>query len=237
MKEQQMQLKAFNESCFSVEKQLRSMQDTEYRDFHASLIPTVDKSRIIGVRIPLIRKLARELSGTMCVKSFLNSLPHYYYDENCLHAFLIENIDNFDECIEYLEKFLPYIDNWAVCDTLNPKAFFKNRLRLIEYVRKWITSSETYTVRYAIGVLMRHYLDDIEYLDLVAAVKSEEYYVKTMVAWYFATALAKHYDEAVLYLTERRLDAWVHNKTVQKAMESNRISKGQKEALRKLKIR
>lgn len=235
-----MQSKEFNESCFSAEKQLLSMQDTEYRDFHASLIPTVDKSRIIGVRIPLIRKLARELSGTMCAKSFLNSLPHYYYDENCLHAFLIENINNFDECIEYLEKFLPHIDNWAVCDTLNPKVFFKNKLRLIEYVGNWIVSSETYTVRYAIGVLMRHYLDDsfqAEYLEMVAAVKSEEYYVKMMVAWYFATALAKHYDEAVLYLEERRLDTWVHNKTVQKAMESNRITKEQKETLRKLKIR
>lgn len=215
---------------------LFSMQDLKYRDFHSKLMPTVPKDRVIGVRVPEIRKFAKEIYGTAEAESFLKSLPHTYYEENNLHAFLIEKIPDYHKCLEAIENFLPYIDNWATCDMLTPKAFKKNLTD--SQVISWIDSTHPYTVRFAIGMLMKFFLDEKfkpEYLKIVSSVKSDEYYVNMMIAWYFATALAKQYDEAVKYIETKALPEWVHNKTIQKAVESLRISKEQKTYLRTLK--
>ena len=217
---------------------LLSMQDEKYKQFNCKLIPTVDPDTVIGVRVPMLRKLAKELNGTTEAQAFLSELPHKYYEENNLHAFLIALTKDYDNCIAELEQFLPYIDNWATCDGLSPKVFKKHLPELLEHIKVWIASEHTYTVRFAIGMLMQLYLDDAfdkQYTDLVAAVQSKEYYVNMMRAWYFATALAKQYDTAVVYLENQRLDVWTHNKTIQKAIESYRITDEQKQYLRSLK--
>lgn len=224
----------------NITEELFSMQDLGYKEFHSRLIPTVPPDLIIGVRTPELRKFAKSISQLPEAAAFTEKLPHKYYEENNLHAFLIELIKDYDEALEKTERFLPYIDNWATCDMFLPKAFKKNTDRLIAIIPKWLESKKTYTVRYAIGLLMSLYLDKDfkpEYAEAVSKIKSTEYYVNMMKAWYFATALAKQYDAAIPYLTERRLDIWVHNKTIQKAVESSRISPDTKKYLKKLKIK
>ena len=221
-------------------KRLFGMQDITYREFQASLMPTVDKDKIIGVRTPLLRSFAREIKGSGEAQSFMKVLPHGYYEENNLHGFLIEYIRDIDECISALNEFLPYVDNWATCDSMNPKVLKVYPERTLLEIEKWLSSEHTYTVRYGIKKLMDHYLDehfDEKYLDTVAGIESDEYYIKMMKAWYFATALAKHYDETVIYLEKKELPLWEHNKTVQKALESYRVSEEHKNELRKLRIK
>lgn len=198
-------------------------------------MPTVDSEKVIGVRMPLLRKLAKELSGTVDADAFLEELPHEYYEENNLHLLLIGTLRDYGNCVRRINVFLPYIDNWATCDIPAPKVFRKYLDELIKQVRVWITSEDTYTVRFGIGMLMQLYLDEAfrpEYPALVAAVESEEYYVNMMRAWYFTTALAKQYETALPYIEEQRLDIWTHNKTIQKAVESYRITPEQKAYLR-----
>lgn len=221
-----------------IQTQLFSLQDCAYRDFNARLIPTVPKERIIGVRTPALRKFAKSLAKTPDAAEFLCELPHTYYEENNLHAFLLETFRDFDRLIEALDRFLPFVDNWATCDFMSPKLFQSRRDELLPHIFRWMDASDVYTVRFAIGMLMRHYLDDAfspDYPALVAAVSSEEYYINMMIAWYFATALAKQYDAVLPYLTEHRLSSWIHNKTIQKAVESNRIPKETKQFLRTLR--
>lgn len=217
-----------------------ALQDKSYQAFQSKLMPTVPSETIIGVRTPMLRKLAKEISGTKQAESFLNSLPHKYYEENNLHAFLVENIKDYDTALVETEKFLPYIDNWATCDCFCPKVFAKHKEELLIPIRRWLNSDKIYTVRYAMGMLMRYYLDEEfrpEYLGWVADVHSEEYYLNMMRAWYFATALAKQSEAALPWLTTRRLDTWTHNKTIQKAVESFRIPPEMKQQLCMLRIR
>jgi len=224
--------------CEEIRKRLFELQDTEYRDFHAKLIPNIDKETVIGVRTPVLRKYAKEAAKYPGIGEFLAALPHGYYDENNLHGFLIESIRDYERCLAETERFLPFVDNWATCDLMSPKVFGKHTEELLPVIRKWLASGRTYTVRYGINMLMRFYLDEKfrpEYLGLAADIRSEEYYVRMGVAWYFATALAKQYDTAVSYLENRRLDDWTHNKTIQKARESYRIPKERKEYLKSLK--
>ena len=219
-------------------QRLFTLQDLKYRDFQAKLMPTVDKSTIIGVRTPELRKLAKEFAKREDIGAFLDVLPHGYYDENNLHGFVLCEEKNFDRVICRINDFLPYIDNWATCDLLSPKVFKGYKAELLLHIRRWLASSKVYTVRFGIEMLMSHYLDEDfapEYLDAVAAVRSEEYYVNMMIAWYFATALAKQYDAALPYLVEQRLAPWTHNKTIQKAIESYRITDERKAYLRSLK--
>lgn len=214
------------------------MQDIKYRDFQVKLIPDSNADTFIGIRTPELRKYAKELVKSGAAEQFSAELPHKYFDENQLHAFIISEVGGYETAIKLTEDFLPYVDNWATCDQLRPKAFKKNRDKLIGRIRAWIASDKTYTIRFGIGMLMCHYLDDEfepEYLKLAASVRSEEYYVNMMAAWYFATALAKQYDHAVKYLENGVLPVWVHNKTIQKARESFRITPEQKEYLRSLK--
>lgn len=218
---------------------LFELGDKNYADFHGKLIPHIPREKIIGVRVPEMRKLAKEYFKSEESKLFLSSLPHKYYDENLLHGMLISEIKDYDDCINELEKFLPYIDNWAVCDTISPKVFKNNKEKLIEKIKIWISSKETYVCRFGILMLMKHFLGDDfkpEYLETVANVKSDEYYIKMMIAWFFATALSKHWAETIIYLEKEKLDVWVHNKTIQKARESYRIIARQKEYLKSLKI-
>lgn len=222
----------------AVQTALFSMQDEKYRLFQAKLMPTIDPDTIIGVRTPLLRAFAKEFVKTDEAEDFLKLLPHVYYEENNLHAFLLEREKDFFRCIEKLDAFLPFVDNWATCDSMTPKVLSKHKAELLPHIHRWISSGETYTVRYAIGLLMGLYLDadfKVEYADLVASVESEEYYVRMMVAWYFATALAKQYDAVLPYITENRLEMWTHNKTIQKAVESYRITPEQKTYLRTFK--
>lgn len=222
-----------------ISEELFALQDTEYQTFQSKLMPTIPPETVIGVRTPLLRKLAKELAGTPQAEHFLQSLPHRYYEENNLHAFLIEKIRDYDTALAETERFLPYINNWATCDCFCPKVFAKHKAELLIPLRRWLGSDQTYTVRYAMGMLMRYYLDEDfqpEYLAWVAGVHSEEYYLNMMRAWYFATALAKQPDAALPWLTDRRLDVWTHNKTIQKAAESYRISPEMKQQLRELRI-
>ena len=217
---------------------LFELQDLEYREFHSNLVPTKDPDAIIGVRVPHLRKLAKELIKEMDVTPFLKELPHQYNEENVLHAFIIEAIKDYDECLLELNQFLPYVDNWAVCDSLKPKVFKKHLDELVDEIQGWIESTQTYTIRFGIEMLMNFYLDEkfsAKYLDMAAGVKSEEYYVNMMIAWYFATALAKQYDATIKIIEAGVLDKWTHNKTIQKAIESYRITPEQKEYLRGLK--
>lgn len=224
-------------NVMDVTKELFSLQDTKYKEFNASLIPTVDRDRVIGVRTPLLRRLAKQLSG-VDKERFLSSLPHEWHEENNLHAFILCNIRDLDECIASVDSFLPYVDNWATCDGLRPVCFAKGQKTLLPYVDRWLGSKHTYTVRYGIGMLLSYFLDDEfneSILERVSAVKSDEYYVNMMSAWFFATALAKRWEETLPYITESRLPLWVHNKTIQKAIESYRIAPEKKEYLRCLR--
>lgn len=217
-------------------KRLFELSDTDYKAFNSKLMPTVNPDTVIGVRTPALRKLAKEVYGK--ADDFMATLPHKYYEEYNLHGFMIEKINDYDKCIDALNKFLPYVDNWATCDCVTPKVLKKYPERLLKQIDVWLTSGHTYTIRYAIKLLMSFYLDenfDACYLDKVSKVKSQEYYVNMMIAWYFATALAKQYDAALSYIENNLLDAWVHNKTIQKAIESFRITNEQKMYLKKLK--
>ena len=218
---------------------LFAKQDIKYRDFQAPLFPNINKEKMIGVRTPDIKKLAKELYGSETANKFIETLPHEYFDENQLHVFIISLIKDYNQCLKEVERFLPYIDNWGTCDQLSPKAFAKHKDELIIPIKKWIKSKHTYTVRFAIGMLLALYLDDSfkeEYLELVSKVKSDEYFINMMIAWYFATALVKQWDTSIKYIEEKKLSSWVHNKTIQKAVESYRITDEQKTYLKSLKI-
>ena len=222
----------------AIVKELFKLQDKSYAAFNSKLIPTVEQDRVIGVRTPELKTLAKTLAKDKDKDQFLQSLPHQYFEENQLHAFVISMEKDFDKCLAEVEAFLPYVDNWATCDQLLPKVCKKNPEKLLVHIRKWIKSDHTYTVRFAIGVLMKHFLDDdfdTKYPDMVVKVKSEEYYINMMRAWYFATALAKQYDAILPYIEEKRLDTWSHNKAIQKSIESYRITDEQKKFLRTLK--
>lgn len=223
-----------------IEGRLFALQDKAYRDFHKNLVPTVPQDKIIGVRTPALRKLAKEIVQLGEAEAFLDRLPHKYFDENQLHAFIISGMKDYRECMARLQEFLPCIDNWATCDQLSPKIFKKHRQELLGEIRKWLESEETYTIRFAIGMLMEHFLDedfDEAYLSMVADLRSEEYYVNMMIAWYFATALAKQYEAALPFIEGNHLAPWTHNKAIQKAVESRRVSLEHKEILRGLKVR
>lgn len=223
-----------------IREELFALQDLEYKSFQAKLMPTVNSDCIIGVRTPALRKYAKALTKNAEAEEFLKILPHKYYDENNLHAFLIESVKDYEKAISLVDEFLPYVDNWATCDLMSPKVFAKNTDKLFFKIKEWICSDKVYTVRYGIGMLMKYFLDDSfneSYLELAAKIKSEEYYINMMLAWYFATALAKQYDTAVKFIENKRLSAWVHNKAIQKAIESFRVSPEQKTYLKTLKIK
>ena len=223
-----------------VQQDLFTMQDLKYRDFHAKLMPTVDKDSVIGVRVPMLRAYAKKFGKTEEAKQFLEILPHQYYEENNLHGLLIDQMKDYELCIEELIRFLPYINNWATCDILSVKAVKGHLDSYIKNIYQWLESDYTYTIRFGINMLMRYYLEEefkIEYPEKVAAIRSEEYYVNMVRAWYFATALAKKYDQVLPFLEEQKMDVWTHNKTIQKAIESYRITLEQKEYLRTLKIK
>ena len=223
-----------------IRNELFKMQDIEYRDFNSKLIPTAKKEDMIGIRTPELRKYAKKLIKSEEMGEFLHSLPHKYFDENQLHAFIISEIKDFKICMDELINFLPYLDNWATCDQLSPKIFKKYRNDLLPHIYEWLKSDKTYTVRFGIGMLMEHFLDEdfkTEYPEMVAAVRSEEYYINMMTAWYFATALAKQYESILPFIEGNKLDTWTHNKSIQKAIESNRISAEQKNYLKGLKIK
>lgn len=214
---------------------LFELQDLKYRDFNSKLLPGIDKETIIGIRTPILRKFAKKFAKTEEATEFIQDLPHRYYEENNLHMMLITGIRDYEQCLEEIQRFLPYINNWATCDFSLPKCFQKHKEELLPEVQKWISSDQTYVIRYGIGILMRIYLDEDfqpSYLDLAASVRSEEYYVNMMIAWYFATALAKQWEAAIPYIEEKRLPQWVHRKTIQKAVESYRITPEQKEYLK-----
>lgn len=222
-----------------IRAELYRLRDEKYRDFQTKLIPTVSPDTMIGVRTPALRAYAKQLLRRPGVEEFLNALPHESFDENQLHAFILSEIKDFDRCAAGVERFLPFVDNWATCDQLSPKVFGKHHAELLPLIQRWIGSEETYTVRFGIGMLMAHFLDadfDPTFPKWVTAVQSEKYYVNMMRAWYFATALAKQYDTVLPYLEQRRLDTWTHNKTIQKAVESFRIGDEQKAYLRTLRI-
>lgn len=221
-----------------IRSELKKLQDTGYRDMQVTIIPSVSADSIIGVRTPALRQLAKDFSKREDVSSFLEELPHKYFEENQLHAFILSGMKDAENCIELVDAFLPYVDNWATCDQMSPKIFRKNKKLLLEYVDKWISSDHTYVKRFAIGMLMEHFLDEdfrTSYLTKVSKIRSDEYYVNMMIAWYFATALAKQYDSALPFIEGRKLDKWTHNKSIQKAVESYRITPEQKEYLKTLK--
>ena len=221
-----------------IQKLLFDRQDPAYQAFQSKLMPTVDPETVIGVRTPALRKLAKELAGTPAAEEFLRRLPHRYYEENNLHGLLICALRDYGAAVAALEEFLPRVDNWATCDLLCPRAFEERPPELPDQLRRWAADPHPYTVRFGLGMLLSFYLDEAfrpEYLELAAGVRREEYYVRMMVAWYFATALAKQYDASLPYLEQRRLDRWTHNKTIQKAVESYRITPEQKGYLRSLR--
>ena len=223
-----------------IEIKLFGLQDKTYRDFNAKLIPTIDKETMIGVRTPDLRKLAIELIKTGKAQEFIEELPHKYFDENQLHAFILSEMKDYDECISSVNLFLPFVDNWATCDQLSPKVFQKHHGELFSHIKKWLKSKHTYTVRFAIGMLMQHFLEDdfdTSYPAMVAEIRTEEYYINMMSAWYFATALAKQYEKVLPFIEDKKLDAWTHNKAIQKALESYRITDEQKTYLRSLKLK
>lgn len=220
-------------------EQLCLQRDEKYAQFHRGLVPNVEADYIIGVRTPILRKFAKELSKSPACNEFLNELPHDYFEENQLQAFVISEMKDFDYCMERLEQFLPYINNWATCDQTSPKIFKKNKDLLLPSIYRWIDSEHTYTIRFAIGMLMQHFLEEDfkeEYVELVSSVQSDEYYVNMEIAWYMATALAKQWDATIPYIEEKKMGRFVHNKTIQKARESYRITPEQKEYLKGLKI-
>ena len=224
----------------TIRQELFRRRDEGYRALQVKILPTVPAERIIGVRTPILRSYAKELVREGTAAAFLNDLPHAYFDEDQLHAFLLSEIKDFDRCVAAVDRFLPYVDNWATSDQLSPKCFKKHRQALLPYIERWIDSGETYPVRFGVGMLMQHYLDeafDPRYLQIVADIRSEAYYVNMMRAWYFATALAKQYEAALPYLEQRQLDPWTHQKAIQKAVESYRVSAAQKQYLKTLRIR
>ena len=221
-----------------IRKELKKLQDKGYRDMQVTIIPTVEADSIIGVRTPALRQLAKELSKREDVSKFLEDVPHKFFEENQLHAFILSGMKDAESCIRLVDEFLPYVDNWATCDQMSPKIFKKHKQLLLEYVDKWIRSDHTYVKRFAIGMLMEHFLDEdfkTSYLTKVSKIRSEEYYVNMMIAWYFATALAKQYDDTLPFIEKQKLDKWTHNKSIQKAVESYRITPEQKEYLKTLK--
>ena len=223
-----------------IEKLLFELRDEEYAKFQAKLTPTVDPELFIGVRVPEVRKLAKELKNDPDVEVFLKELPHKYYDENMLHGLLVSEIKDYNIAVAETDAFLPFVDNWAVCDIMSPKIFKKHKTELIEKIKEWTKSSETYTIRFGIEMLMSHFLDEdfrSEYLEIPAQVRSEEYYVNMMIAWFFATALTKQWESTIPYIENNKLDKWTHNKTIQKAIESYRITDEQKAYLRTLKVK
>ena len=220
-------------------KKLYSLQDMKYRDMQIRIIPTINPESVIGVRTPELKRMATDILKAGDYQEFLNELPHKYFEENQLQAFIISGIKDLSECMEELEKFLPYVDNWATCDQMSPKIFRKHRKELLTHIKKWIKAEKTYTVRFGVGMLMEHFLDeefDPEYPAMVAEIRSEEYYVNMMIAWYFATALAKQYESVLPYMEQKRLDDWTHNKAIQKSVESRRITEEQKIYLKSLKL-
>ncbi len=226
--------------CKEIREELFSLQDPGYRDFQGALIPSNKDASMIGVRTPELRRLARTYAGREDIAEFLDDLPHQYFDENQLHAFIISGIKDYEKCVKEVIRFLPYVDNWATCDQMSPKVFRKHRQELAEQAEEWIGSDHTYTVRFGIKMLMDHFLEeefDLMYPEMVAQVRSEEYYIRMMIAWYFATALAKQYDAVLPFIENRRLDPWTHNKTIQKAVESYRVTPEHKEYLKSLKIK
>ena len=222
----------------TVYDRLAACCNEKYRDFQSNLVPNIQKEKILGVKTPDMRKIAKEINGTAEAQSFLKELPHKYYEENLVHFFIIAMIKDFDDCVKAVETFLPYVDCWPVCDQSSPKVFAKNHEKLLPFIKKWIASDHVYTSRFGIRILMNEFLGDdfkTEYLQWVSDVKGDDYYIKMMVAWYFATALAKKYDESVVYLKEHRLDPWTHKKAIQKAIESFRVSDEHKEYLKTLR--
>ncbi len=222
-----------------IKDDLFSLKDEEYQVFQSSLIPTISKDTVIGVRTPILRKYAKDMSNEVR-DCFMQELPHQYYEENILHAICLSEVKDYNLFIKEIERFLPYIDNWAVCDIIKPKVVQKDKKDFIQYIKKWINSNEVYTIRFGVDMLMTYYLDEDyrkTYLKYPLKVKSNDYYVKMVVAWYYATALAKHYDDTIVILEEKKLSKWVHNKTIQKAIESYRITLEQKEYLKSLKIK
>ncbi|MCC8049159.1 MAG: DNA alkylation repair protein [Clostridiales bacterium] len=222
-----------------IQERLFELQDIKYADFQSNLTPTLSRERFIGVRTPELRALAKKLAAVRKIEEFMKELPHFYFEENQLHAFLIAEEKDFSVCLAELERFLPYIDNWATCDQLSPGVLKREPEKLLPYIKRWLDSSHIYTVRFGIGMLMRYFLDDrfeVNYAEQVAAIPSDrDYYISMMVAWYFATALAKQYDAILPFLEENKLDTWTHNKTIQKAVESYRILPERKAYLKTLK--
>ena len=222
-----------------IRDELFRLQDTKYRDFQVKLIPGKTADDMIGVRTPDLRKYAKQLAKRQDVNDFLNTLPHQYFDEDQLHAFILCEMKDYDQCIEKVSAFLPYVDNWATCDQMSPKIFKKHKDELLIKIEEWISLKETYTVRFGIGMFMEHFLDedfDIRYPEKISKIRSEEYYVNMMIAWYFATALAKQYDTILPFIEDKKLSAWTHNKAIQKSVESYRITDEQKKYLRTLKV-
>ena len=221
-----------------IRKELKKLQDNGYREMQVTIIPTLEADSIIGVRTPALRQLAKELAKREDISEFLTDLPHKFFEENQLHAFILSGMKDAESCIRLVDEFLPYVDNWATCDQMSPKVFKKHKQLLLEYVDKWIRSEHTYVKRFAIGMLMEHFLDEdfkTSYLTKVSKIRSEEYYVNMMIAWYFATALAKQYEDTLPFIEKQKLDKWTHNKSIQKAVESYRITQEQKEYLKTLK--
>lgn len=219
-------------------KKLYSLRDLKYRNMQIKIIPTLDPESIIGVRTPELRTIAKEILKAGDYKDYLDDLPHKFFEENQLHAFIISGIKDMNECMEEMEKFLPYVDNWATCDQMSPKIFKKHKEVLLVHINEWLNSEKTYTIRFGVGMLMEHFLGedfDLIYPEMVAKLRSEEYYVNMMIAWYFATALAKQYESVLPFIEEKRLDDWTHNKAIQKSIESRRITEEQKKYLKSLK--
>lgn len=221
-----------------IETLLFEHQDEKYADFQSRLIPTVQRDRMIGVRTPKLREIAKQIHKSELREAFLNELPHRYFEDNQLHGFIVSLNRDFDSCLAELQAFLPYIDNWATCDQTSPLCFKKNADRLLPHIERWLALPHTYTVRFAVGMLMKHFLDERfepAYAERVAAMRSEEYYIKVEIAWYIATALAKQWDSVIVLIESRAMDKWTHNKAIQKAIESYRITAEQKAYLRTLK--
>ena len=222
-----------------LQRKLYDLQDPKYREMQIKIIPTINPESIIGVRTPELKTMAKEILKAGDYKDYLEELPHEFFEENQLQAFIISGMKDYDECMEELERFLPYVDNWATCDQMSPKIFKKYKEELLERIKEWINSEKTYTVRFGVGMLMEHFLDDDydpKYPEMVAGIRSEEYYVNMMIAWYFATALAKQYESVLPFIEENRLDDWTHNKAIQKSVESRRITEEQKIYLKSLKV-
>ena len=217
---------------------LRTLGEPKNADFQRKLTPGLAPDAFLGVRVPALRKLAAEIKKEGLREAFLDELPHGYYDENLLHSILLSGEKDYGRCIERIDAFLPFVDNWAVCDTLRPKIFAKHHRELLPECEHWVRSSDTYTVRFGLDTLMSEFLDadfQASYLELAASVESGEYYVRMMQAWFFATALAKQWETTIPFLEQHRLCDWTHRKTIQKAVESFRITEEQKNYLRSLK--